>query len=153
MMYVALFSPSQTKSMGAGKFTWGLGFDVGLPTATEDVLGSGKWTAGPTGLAVYMGPKWKLGALVQHDWDFAGDGDRDDVNLTTLQLFYYYSLNETTSIGAGPNIIANWEQNFDNAFTVPVGIGINKTFQFGKVPVRIGGEFFYSVIRPDSVGT
>ncbi len=57
------------------------------------------------------------------------------------------------AVDAGPNIIANWEQDSDNAFTVPVGIGINKTFQFGKVPVRIGGQFFYSVIKPDTVGT
>ncbi len=132
---------------------WGAGVDLGFPTASEDILGTGKWLGGPTALGVYMGPKWKLGALVQHYWDFAGDDDRDDVNLTNLQLFYYYSLNDTTSIGAGPNIIANWEQDSDNAFTVPVGIGINKTFQFGKVPVRIGVEVFYSVIRPDTVGT
>ena len=29
---------------------------------------------------------------------------------------------------------------------------INRTFQFGKVPVRIGVEFHYNVVRPDSVG-
>ena len=45
--------------------------DVGLPTATEDVLGSGKYTAGPSALGVYMGPKWKLGGLVTHFKDFA----------------------------------------------------------------------------------
>jgi hypothetical protein len=86
-----------------------------------------------------------------HYWDFAGDDDRSDVNLTNLQYFVYYSLDETTSIGASPNIIANWEQNSDNRFTVPVGIGINRTFQFGKVPVRIGFEVHKSVIQPDDV--
>jgi hypothetical protein len=40
------------------------------------------------------------------------------------------------SIGAGPNIIANWEQNSDFTWTVPVGIGVSKTLQFGKIPVR-----------------
>ena len=61
-------------------------------------------------MGVYMGPKWKVGALGMHYWDFAGDGDRSDVNLTNLQYFVYYSLDETTSIGASPNIITNWEQ-------------------------------------------
>jgi hypothetical protein len=65
---------------------------------------------------------------------------------------YYYSLNDTTSIGAGPNIIVNWEADSDDRWTVPIGLGINRTFQFGKVPVRIGVEFHYNVIRPDSVG-
>jgi hypothetical protein len=154
MYYVGLVAPKKPIKLDNGaNLLWGAGLDAGFPTASEDLLGTGKWLAGPTALGVYMGPKWKLGALVQHYWDFAGDDDRDDVNLTNLQLFYYYSLNETTSIGAGPNIIANWEQDSDNRFTVPVGIGINKTFQFGKVPVRIGGEFFYSVIKPDTVGT
>ncbi len=69
-----------------------------------------------------------------------------------LQYFYYYSLSEVMSIGAGPNIIANWEASKGNKWTVPVGIGINRTFQFGKVPVRLGVEWYYNVVRPDSVG-
>jgi hypothetical protein len=149
--YVGLFSPSEGIDAGAGKFLWGAGFDLAVPTATEDVLGSGKWSAGPSALGVYMGPKWKIGALGMHYRDFAGDGDREDVNLTNLQYFVYYSLDETTSIGAAPNIIANWEQDSDNRFTVPVGLGINKTFQFGKVPVRIGFEVHYSAIKPDDI--
>jgi hypothetical protein len=151
MYYVGLFAPKKGTDMGNGKFLWGAGFDLGIPTATEDILGTGKWTAGPSALGVYMGPKWKVGALVTQYWDFAGDDDRDDVNMTNLQYFVYYSLNETTSIGASPNIIANWEQNSDNAFTVPIGLGISKTIQFGKVPVRLGAEFHYSVVQPDDV--
>jgi len=153
MYYVGLFAPSKGMDVGSsgGKFLWGAGFDISFPTATDDVLGTGKWAAGPSALAVYMGPKWKLGALGMHYWDFAGDDDRDPVNLTNLQYFWYYSLDETTSIGAGPNIIANWEQESDDRWTVPLGIGINKTFQFGKVPVRIGAEVHYSVVQPDNV--
>ncbi len=151
MYYVGLFAPSEGTDMLNGKFLWGAGFDVMAPTATEDILGTGKWAAGPSALAVYMGPKWKLGALGMHYWDFAGDDDRSDVNMTNLQYFWYYSLDSTTSIGAAPNIIANWEQDSDNAFTVPIGIGINKTVQFGKVPVRIGAEVHYSAIQPDDV--
>jgi hypothetical protein len=152
MYYVGLFAPSEGKKLDSGgSLLWGAGFDLGLPTASEDILGTGKWTAGPSALGVYMGPKWKIGGLVMHYWDYAGDSDRDDVNLTNFQYFIYYSLSDTTSIGASPNIIANWEQNSDNAFTVPVGLGINRTFQFGKVPVRIGFEVHYSVVQPDDV--
>ena len=152
MYYVGLFAPKKPISLeGGAKFLWGAGFDLGIPTATEDILGTGKWTAGPSALGVYMGPKWKVGALVTQYWDFAGDDDRDDVNMTNLQYFVYYSINDTTSIGASPNIIANWEQNSDNAFTVPIGIGLSKTVQFGKVPVRFGAEFHYSVVQPDDV--
>ena len=152
MYYVGLFSPSKsTEFANGGKFLWGAGFDVGMDTASEDVLGTGKWTAGPSLLGIYLGEKFKGGALLQQYWDFAGDSDRSDVNMTNLQYIYYWSLNETTSIGAAPNILINWEQNSDNRYTVPIGIGINKTFQFGKVPVRIALEYHHTVIEPDDV--
>jgi hypothetical protein len=152
MYYVGLFSKKEPIQLDNGaKFVWGAGFDVGLPTATEDVLGTGKWTVGPSVLAVYLGEKWKGGALLTNYWDFAGDSDRDDVRLSNLQYLYYYSLDNTTSIGAGPNIIADWEQKGSDRFTVPVGLGINKTINIGKVPVRFGVEAMYSVHRPDDI--
>lgn len=150
MYYNGLFSPKKGyKTEGGASLLWGLGFDLGFPTATEDILGTGKWLAGPSGLGVYMGPKWKIGALVQQYWDYAGDSDRDDVNLTNLQYFIFYSLDEVTSIGAAPNIIANWEQDSDNVWTVPIGLGISRTFQIGKLPVRFGAEAHYSIVQPD----
>jgi hypothetical protein len=150
--YVGLFSPAEGIAVNEDEsIVWGLGFDLSFPTATEDVLGSGRWSAGPSALAVFLGKKWKVGALLQHYWDYAGDSNRDDVNLSNLQYFVFYSLDATTSIGASPNIIANWEEDSDNAFSVPIGIGASKTIQFGKVPVRLGAEFHYYAIRPDSV--
>jgi hypothetical protein len=148
--YNGLFTPREgIKLEGGANFLWGLGFDLGIPTASDDILGTGKWLAGPSGLGVYMGPKWKVGALLQQYWDFAGDDDRSDVSMTNLQYFIFYSIDETTSIGAAPNIIANWEQDGRNIWTVPIGIGISKTIQMGKVPVRFGAEVHYSVITPD----
>ena len=152
MYYNGLFSPKKGfKLEGGGSLLWGLGFDLGFPTATEDILGTGKWLAGPSGLGVYLGPKWKIGALVQQYWDYAGDSDRDSVSMMNLQYFIFYSLDEVTSIGAAPNIIANWEQDRDKAWTVPIGLGISRTFQFGKLPVHFGAEAHYSVIQPDDV--
>jgi hypothetical protein len=150
MYYNGLFSPKKGyKTESGASLLWGLGFNLGFPTATEDILGTGKWLAGPSGLGVYMGPKWKFGALVQQYWDYAGDSDRDDVSLMNLQYFIFYSLDDVTSIGASPNIIANWELDRDNAWTVPIGLGIVRTFQFGKLPVRFGAEAHYSIIQPD----
>jgi len=151
LYYVGLFAPSVPDDVMNGKLVWGLGFDLAFPTASEDILGSGKYSAGPSALAAYLGPKWKVGGLLQHYWDYAGDDDREDVNMTNLQYLYYYSINSTTSIGAAPNIIIDWEQDSGNDVTLPIGIGINKTVNFGKVPVRLGLELFYSAIQPDDV--
>ena len=93
-----------------------------------------------------------FGALVQQYYDIADeDDDREDVNLMNLQYFVSYSLDETSSIVASPNIIADWRQDSDNAYTVPVGIGYSKTVQFGKIPVRFGAEVHYSAIQPDDI--
>ena len=152
MYYNGLFAPKKGRKFeGGGSFLWGAGFDLGFPTATEDLLGTGKWLAGPSALGVYMGPKWKIGALWQQYWDYAGDDDRDDVSLTNLQYFIFWSLDEVTSIGAAPNIIINWEQSSGNEVTLPIGLGISRTFQFGKVPVRLGAEVHYSIVQPDDV--
>jgi len=151
LYYVGLFAPSVPDDVLNGKLVWGLGFDLAFPTADEDILGSGKYSAGPSVLAAYLGPQWKVGGLLQHYWDYAGDDDRDDVNLTNLQYLYYYTINPTTSIGAAPNILIDWNQDSNNEVTLPVGVGINKTVNFGKVPVRFGIEYFYSAIQPDDV--
>jgi hypothetical protein len=161
--YVGLFAPSKGIDGDAlgleGKFLWGAGFDLAFPTATEDVLGANKWSAGPSALGVYMGPTWKVGALMMHYNDFAGDDFTSagapvaDVSLTNLQYIWFYTVDETTSIGASPNIIIDWEADSDDRFTVPIGIGLAKTVKLGNAPVRIGLEFHYSAVRPDNVGS
>ncbi len=148
MYYVGLFTPQPKKLDGGGAFAWGVGFDVGADTASRDILGTGKLTAGPSLLGVYLGPTWKVGALVTHYKDFEGKSYANDVNLTNLQYFVFRSISPTTAIGAAPNIICNWEASGDNC-TVPIGIGVSTTVQMGKVPVRFGAEFMYSVIQPD----
>jgi len=153
MYYVGLVSPKQAPKIGDATLIWGLGISQSFPTASEDVLGTGKWSTGPAAIAGYLGPKWKVAALVQNYFSHSGDNGRDKVRLTNLQYFYYYSLSDVMSIGAGPNIIANWEASKGDKWTVPIGLGINRTFQFGKVPVRIGVEAFYNVVRPDSIGS
>ena len=156
--YNGLFSPADPivykeggPTGGKAVGVWGLGFDLGVPTASDDILGTGKWTAGPSALYAYMGPRWKIGGLVQHFWDFAGDSDRDPVNLTNIQYFLFYSIDPTLSIGAAPNIIGNWEQDKDDRWTVPIGFGIQKVIKLGKASARIGAELHYSAIQPDNV--
>ncbi len=152
MYYVGLFAKKEATTLANGaKFVWGPGFSIGAPTASEDLLGTGKWSAGPSFISVYMGKVFKGGGLITNYFDFAGDDDRDDVRMTNLQYFHYWSLSDTVSIGAAPNIIMNWEASGSDRFTVPVGFGINKTIQFGKVPIRFGMEVNYSVHRPDHI--
>ena len=61
-------------------------------------------------------------------------------------------LRQTISIGAGPNIIADFEANDGDQWTVPIGIGLSKTIKIGKIPTRFVLEYHGSVVRPDTVG-
>jgi hypothetical protein len=151
--YVGLLSPAEPIRHGPGKISvWGLGLDLSFPSASDDLLGDGAFSTGPSALYAYMGPKWKMGGLIQNYLSYAKFGGRDDVRLMNLQYFVFYSLTDTLSIGAAPNIIANWQAESGDRWTVPIGLGVSNTFQFGKVPVRFGVEFHYNVERPNTVG-
>ena len=81
------FSPKRTFN----GFTLGAGPIFLLPTATDELLGAGKWGTGPTGVVVWQGSGWTVGVLAWHNWSFAGDADRADVNETFLQPVLAYT--------------------------------------------------------------
>jgi hypothetical protein len=62
------FSPVKP---GPGGIIAGLGPVFLLPTATEDLLGSGKWGAGPTAVLLKQTVGWTYGILASHIWSIA----------------------------------------------------------------------------------
>jgi len=131
---------------------FGFGPTIMLDTASDEKLGTGKSSAGPMALAFHVGDKWIYGVVAQHWWSFAGDDHRNDVNLTDIQYVLRYRLNPTTNIGFGPNIQANWDADSDNRWTVPIGLGGDTLVNIGPLPVKIGLEAYYNVVRPDNFG-
>jgi hypothetical protein len=143
-------------------FVWGFGPTVIFPTATEDELGSGKWSAGPMALAVGITDKWIIGGVFQHWWSFAGDNDievntsqgpqnveRPDVNLTDFQYIIRYRYSPLTNIGIAPNVRYNWETD---ELSLPVGLGFDTLVKLGKLPLKIGAEVYYYVEQDDDFG-
>jgi len=131
---------------------FGFGPTIMMDTATDDKLGTGKWSAGPMALAFHVGEKWIYGAVAQHWWSFAGDDNRSDVSLTDIQYVLRYRVSPETNIGFGPNIQANWDADSNNRWTVPVGIGGDTLVNIGPLPVKLGLEAYYNVVSPDDVG-
>jgi hypothetical protein len=130
-------------------FIYGLGLTTMFDTASKDQFGLGKNSAGPTGLAFYVGERWVVGGILQHWWSYAGDDDRDDVSLTDFQYILRYRISKTVSIGCMPNIQYNWETD---SLTLPVGLGVDKLFMVGKLPVKIGVEAYYNTVNePDAL--
>ena len=134
----------------SGALIWGIGPIFQFPTATDDALGSDKWSAGPTAAALTIRGPWVLGALVNHLWSFAGDDDRADVNQTLIQPIVTYNLPGGWFLTSVPYITANWETDGDDRWTVPIGIGVGKVHRFGTLPVGLELASYYNVVRPDA---
>ena len=102
-------SPAEPK-----KLIWGVGPAFLLPTATDNVLGQGKWSIGPSVVLLTQPGHWTIGALINNVWSFAGSGrtlpfpsqllpcgactgligtsNTKDVNQMLLQYFINYNL-------------------------------------------------------------
>lgn len=144
----AFFSPkSPTKGI-----IWGVGPIFVFPTATDEKLGSEKWSAGPSAVALTVQGPWLYGALVNNVWSFAGDNDRDDVNAMLIQPFANYNLPDGWYLVSSPIITANWEADSDNTWLVPLGGGVGKIFRIGSQPMNAQMQAFYNMDKPAVVG-
>jgi len=124
----------------------GFGPTVTLPTAAAKDLGTGKWSAGPAAVAVWMPGHWVVGALVNNQWSFAGDDDRRQVDQMLIQPFVNYNLGEGWYLASSPIITADWEaKQGKNVWTVPVGGGFGRLFRVGKLPVNTSVQAFDNV--------
>ena len=132
------------------KAIWGIGPSITMPTATDNQLGSDKWSAGPT--AVVLGqPKWgSIGILGRHLWSFAGDSDRQDVNQSLIEPFLNYNLPNGWYLITDIIITANWDAPSDQRWTVPLGGGAGKLFKIGNQAMNVRTEAYYNVEKPDS---
>src|SRR5690606_28302800 len=61
------FSPSTSPD----GLTWGVGPAIQWPTGTDDLIDTGKWSAGPTAVVLKQQGGWTYGILAYHIWSFA----------------------------------------------------------------------------------
>lgn len=125
-------SPAKLLPLAEGGLFWGVGPILQFPTATNDILGSGKWAAGPSAVVGYLGKTWALGALANNIWSFAGEDERPYVNLMTVQPFINYNLPDAWSLSFSPIITANWSAKDRQQWTVPLGEAVGRYFASGS---------------------
>lgn len=137
------FSPAK-----ASKLIWGAGPILQLPTATDKMLGQGKFGIGPTFVWLVQPGKWTVGALVNNVFSVAGHSDRADVNQMTLQYFINYNLKKGWYLGTAPINTANWEAPNSQRWVVPAGGSVGRVFKLGPQPVNIQMGLYANPIRP-----
>jgi hypothetical protein len=140
------FSPAK-----AGKIIWGVGPAFLLPTASDDTLGTGKTSAGPSVVALIQPGKFTIGALVNNLWSFAGPSRRPDVNTMTLQYFFNYNLSKGWVLTSSPILSANWNAASGSVWLVPFGGGVARVFTIGHQPVNGSVTAYYNAVRPDAL--
>lgn len=105
------------------------------PSATDSLLGSEQWGAGPTGLVLKQTGGWTYGLLFNHIWSYTGETGRDYVDSTFLQPFFSYTTKSKTTFGVNTESTYDWH---NSQWTVPINLSISQLTRIGKMPVSIG---------------
>jgi hypothetical protein len=128
-----------------GGFTIGAGPVFVTPSTYSPTLGSGKYSVGPTLVALNQKGKLTIGVLVNQVWSFAGDPARADVNQMFLQPFLAYQHTKTVTLTVQSETTADWHATTDN-WTVPINFVISKLSSFGTFPAsyQLGAGVFPS---------
>jgi len=137
------FSPRKPT---AGGWVWGAGPLFLLPTATDDLMGTKKWGAGPTGVVLRQDDGWSYGVLANHVWSFAGDESRPNLNQSFLQPFLSHTTPEAWTFGVNSESTYNWNSN---RWTVPIGVSVSHVMKFGEQAVSLSAGLRYWVESPD----
>ncbi len=132
----------------AGKLIWGFGPAFTFPTATNTVLGQGKFSLGPSAVVLTQPGNWTVGALVNNVWSVAGSASRPSVNQMLLQYFISYQLKKGWYISSSPILTANWRASSGNVWTVPFGGGVGRVMKLGFQPVNLSAQFFGNAVYP-----
>lgn len=110
--------------------SFGFGPQITAPSATDDALGTQKWSAGLVNVLFNASsPKIQYGYLASWQHSFAGEKVRNDVNLAAFQPFLFYQLGGGTYLRAAPI----WNYNVENdSYGVPLSVGIGQVIKQNK---------------------
>ena len=124
----------------------GAGPVFNYPTASDDLLGSGKWGAGPTAVILRQDGGWTYGLLTNHVWSFAGDSDRSEVNATFLEPFLSFTTKTYTSLGLNTESTYDWKAH---QWTVPFNFMLQQMVKIGDQPISLQLGYRYYAEKPD----
>lgn len=149
IQFSAFLSPKAPTESG---WIWGAGVIAQLDTATDDVIGAGKWGLGPTAVALKVHGPWVYGGLINNVWSVAGDDDRGDINMMLIQPFINYNIPSKPGryLTFAPIMTADWETDGSNRWTIPLGLGIGQIMKWGNQPVNLQASAYYNVEKPDN---
>jgi hypothetical protein len=140
------FSPQKA----TGGIIWGVGPVVLVPTATDRLLGAGKWGLGPTAVALKQAGGLTVGVLANQIWSIAGPSDRREVSSTFLQPFLAYTTHAATTFSLNTESSYDW---VTGQWTVPVNLTVAQLFRPSEsglpIPLQVQVGYRYYAARPE----
>jgi hypothetical protein len=125
---------------------WGIGPAILIPTATDDLLGGQQWSAGPTAVVLKQDGPWTYGALANHLWNFAGDDDSGDVNVTFFQPFVSYITPTKTTFTLNAESSYDWS---NEQWNLPLNFVVSQLLKIGEQPLQIFAGARYYLETPE----
>jgi hypothetical protein len=130
-----------------GRWAWGVGPALQLPTATHEELGTGMWSAGPTAALFYTEGPWLAGVLATQLWSFAGP-HRASVNQTSVEPNVSYNFESGWYVQFDPVVTRDWTAASADAWTVPLGLDVGKVAKLGERSVAFQLGAYSFALRP-----
>jgi hypothetical protein len=124
------------------------GIIASLPTATDDALGTDRYTLGPEFMIGKLTKKYVIGIFPNHQWDVGGSGDKE-IDLTTIQIFGTYLPGGGWNYGSSPIITFD---HISDQWTIPLNFTFGKTVIWNKRPWKLSMELNYYVDQADAFG-
>lgn len=122
------------------RLSFGTNLELVVPTATDDLLGSGKVSFNPSAYAVYIpSENWFMALGYKQFWSIAGDGGRADTNKGRIRAILGYISNTKWWVLVDPQYYVNYETKGEAEFAPEAEIGtmINEGT---AIYVRSGGH-------------
>jgi hypothetical protein len=141
-------SPAKTSP----SFIWGVGPALTFPSATNKILGQGKFSAGMSAVALTIKGHWLIGTLVTDVGSIAGESYRKDVHQMLVQPFVNYNFSRGWYLVSSPIITSNWEARSGQQWTLPMGGGGGRTFRVGRQALNAYVQAFGNVEKPHDAG-
>jgi hypothetical protein len=128
--------------------TFAMGVGLTFPTASNDLLGEGKYQAGPGMFYINTStPHIQWGGLVYQQWSFAsagGESDRPEVSKLFFQplLNWHFAPGWYTGLG---DILWSIDWNDNDRWSIPLSARLGHVTKFGHQPVNMFVEPFYDI--------
>lgn len=132
-----------------GKHHFAPGLAAQFPTASDETLGSGKWSLGPSFDYEYESGSLFAGAIALQIWSVGGDPDRKDVSMLMIKPFVYYALSDSFDLMYVPyGISVYWNKPSGEKMYLPIGGGAQYKTSLGSLGLNLGAQLFNNVVRP-----